>query len=325
MFEFALPWLFLLLPLPFLITLAKPRKQVQAALRVPFYQQAQALQHTQSSSAKTALKKTPLWLIWLALICAAANPQWIGDPVKMPSSGRDLLLAVDISGSMREPDMVYQQYRVTRLVAVKKVIGDFVARRTSDRLGLILFGSNAYLQAPLTFDTNTVQQMLLESEVGFAGEATAIGDAIALGIKRLKDYPDSERVIILLTDGQNTSGEITPEQAADLAVTAKTKIYTIAFSPYDQEVDAQAMRNIADKTGGAYFRARSLQELDEIHHKLDQLEPTEADDETFRPVKTLFYWPLAFAFILSLFMALLHLYRNLNIKHNASFVKGVNK
>jgi len=309
MFEFSFPWLFLLLPLPLLMARLKPKEQSQAALRVPFYQQAQALQQNVSASAKNSLKKISLWLIWLAALCAAANPQWVGDPVKMPSSGRDLLLAVDISGSMQEPDMVYQQYRITRLMAVKKVVGDFVARRTSDRLGLILFGTNAYLQAPLTFDTNTVQQMLLESEVGMAGEATAIGDAITLGIKRLKDYPDNKRVMILLTDGQNTAGEITPEQATDLAVTAKVKIYTIAFSPYEQEVDGEAMRYIADMTGGDYFRARNMQELGEIHHQLDQLEPSEADEEAFRPVKKLFYWPLAFAFLLSLWLVTLQLIR----------------
>lgn len=307
MFEFSFLWIFLLLPLPLLMARLKAKEQTQAALRVPFFQQAKMLQQNVSGSAKSSLKKISLWLIWLATVCAAANPQWVGDPVKMPSSGRDLLLAVDISGSMREPDMVYQQYRITRLMAVKKVIGDFVARRTSDRLGLILFGTNAYLQAPLTFDTNTVQQMLLESEVGMAGESTAIGDAIALGIKRLKDYPDNKRVMILLTDGQNTAGEITPEQATDLAVTAKTKIYTIAFSPYEQEVDGEAMRYIADTTGGDYFRARNMQELEEIHHQLDQLEPSEADAETFRPVKKLFYWPLALAFLLSLWLVVLHL------------------
>lgn len=303
MFEFALPWLLLLLPLPFLITRLKPREQIQAALRVPFFQDVKALQQNLTASTRSRLKNILLWLIWASALCAAANPQWIGDSVKMPSNGRDLLLAVDISGSMSERDMVYQQYRVTRLVAVKKVVGDFVARRTSDRLGLILFGTNAYLQAPLTFDTNTVQQLLLESEVGLAGESTAIGDAIALGIKRLKDYPDNKRVMILLTDGQNTAGEITPEQAADLAVTAKTKIYTIAFSPYDQEVDGKAMRDIAEKTGGEYFRARSMEELNSIHHQLDRLEPSESDEESFRPVKTLFYWPLAFALMLSFILA----------------------
>lgn len=306
MFEFSFPWIFFLLPLPLLMAKLKAKEQTQAALRVPFYQQAQSLQQV-SASAKSSLKKISLWFIWLTTLCAAANPQWVGDAVKMPSSGRDLLLAVDISGSMQEPDMVYQQYRITRLMAVKKVVGDFVARRTSDRLGLVLFGTNAYLQAPLTFDTNTVQQMLLESEVGMAGEATAIGDAIALGIKRLKDYPDNKRVMILLTDGQNTAGQITPEQATDLAVTAKTKIYTIAFSPYEQEVDGEAMRYIADKTGGDYFRARNMQELDDIHHQLDQLEPSESDAETFRPVKKLFYWPLALAFLLSLGMVVIYL------------------
>ena len=315
MFELISPWWLILLPLPLLITRLKANEEKQAALRVPFYQQVESLQGSLSTSKSSAFKKITLWLMWALTVFAAANPQWLGEPVKMPNQGRDLLLAVDISGSMREPDMVYQQYRVTRLMAVKKVIGDFVARRNSDRLGLILFGSNAYLQAPLTFDTNTVQQMLLESEVGMAGEATAIGDAIALGIKRLKDYPDNKRVMILLTDGQNTSGEITPQQAADLAVTAKTKIYTIAFSPYDQEVDAVAMQEIAQKTGGEYFRARNMQELDKIHHQLDQLEPSESDEETFRPVKQLFFWPLAAAFLLSLLLALHKI--QLRISHRA--------
>lgn len=304
MFELANPFWLLLLPLPFLIQRMKGEEQTQAALRVPFYQQVESLQSTAAFSRGSTAKKILLWLIWIFAVLAAANPQWVGEPVKMKQEGRDLLLAVDISGSMREPDMVYQQYRVTRLMAVKKVVGDFVARRNADRLGLVLFGSNAYLQAPLTFDTNTVQQMLLESEVGMAGEATAIGDAIALGIKRLKDYPDNKRVMILLTDGQNTSGDITPQQAADLAVTAKTKIYTIAFSPYDREVDSVAMQEIAQKTGGEFFRARSLKELDEIHHQLDKLEPSESDEETFRPIKQLFYWPLAIAFLLSLLMAI---------------------
>lgn len=308
MFELVSPWWLILLPLPLLIARLKAGEETQAALRVPFYQQVEALQNTLSISKTSSLRKVILWLIWSLAVFAAANPQWLGEPVKMPNQGRDLLLAVDISGSMREPDMVYQQYRVTRLMAVKKVVGDFVARRNSDRLGLVLFGSNAYLQVPLTFDTNTVQQMLLESEVGMAGEATAIGDAIALGIKRLKDYPDNKRIIILLTDGQNTSGEITPQQATDLAVTAKTKIYTIAFSPYDQEVDGTAMQEIAQKTGGEYFRARSMQELDEIHHQLDKLEPSESDEQTFRPVKQLFFWPLAGAFLLSILLALHKVY-----------------
>ncbi|MBK8187699.1 MAG: VWA domain-containing protein [Cellvibrio sp.] len=307
MFEFSFLWLFLLLPLPLLMARLKAKEQTQAALRVPFYQQAQALQQNVSSSVKSSLKKISLWLIWLATLCAAANPQWVGDPVKMPSSGRDLLLVVDLSESMLQEDMIYRQKRYNRLEAVKIVMGEFIARRTSDRLGLILFADNAYLQAPLTFDTNTVQQMLWESEVYMAGVRTAIGDAIALGIKRLKDYPDNKRVMILLTDGQNTAGEITPEQATDLAVTAKTKVYTIAFSPYEQEVDGEAMRYIADMTGGDYFRARSMQELDDIHHQLDQLEPSEADEETFRPVKKLFYWPLALAFLLSLWLVVLQL------------------
>lgn len=324
MFELEWPWLLLLAPLPLLMFLLRPKERVDAALRVPFYQLAKQLHQTTTATAHAGkVRLGLLWLIWLTSVLAATNPQWTGEATSMPASGRDLLLAVDISGSMREPDMIYAGRRITRLMAVKKVVGDFVQRRQSDRLGLVLFGSQAFLQAPLTFDVNTVQQMLLETEVGYAGEATAIGDAIALSLKRLRESPDSKtqpnakRVIVLLTDGANTVGEISIPTATDLAVKANTKIYTIAFSPYDREVDSDSMKQIAEKTGGQFFRARNTEDLDAIHQQLDSLEPTEKDAEKFRPIETLFYWPLSVAFLLSLLLATLPFWLNLKPLHEA--------
>lgn len=319
MFDMQWPWLLLLAPLPLLMRFIKPKQRVEAALRVPFYQQASELQFQQGfQGKKTAGVLAILWAIWLCCVLAVTNPQWVGEPTSMPSSGRDLLLAVDISGSMGTLDMSYQGKTINRLMAIKKVIGDFVQRRDTDRLGLVLFGSQAYLQAPLTYDRNTVFNLLQETEIGFAGEQTAIGDAIGLSVKRLRSRPDASRVLILLTDGANTSGELSPDKATELAEQAKIKIYTIAFGAETMEVpgifgnrtvnpsrdlDEPTMMMIAEKTGGQYFRARNLEELDNIHRELDRLEPIEIEAETFRPVQTLFYWPLACAFILSVLFA----------------------
>jgi Ca-activated chloride channel family protein len=325
MFEMQWPWLLLLAPLPLAMAFIPAKKRVEAALRVPFYQDASQLQQQSKRSInKRPAKLAALWIIWLACLVAATNPQWVGEPTSMPSSGRDLLMAVDISGSMEQTDMVSAGRRVTRLMAVKKVIGDFVVRRNSDRMGLILFGAQAYLQAPLTYDRKTVNQLLQEAQIGFAGRETAIGDAIGLAVKRLRDRPDASRVLVILTDGANTSGELSPDKATELAQKAKIKIYTIAFGADAMEVpgifgsrtinpsrdlDEPTMMNIAEKTGGKYFRARNLEELDQIHRELDRLEPIEMETETFRPVQTLFYWPLAIAFFISLLLAALHIWQ----------------
>lgn len=325
MFEMHWPWLLLLTPLPLVMAFIPAKKRIEAALRVPFYQHASQLeQHSKLGINKRPAKLLALWLIWICCLFAATNPQWVGEPTSMPSSGRDLLMAVDISGSMEQTDMAIGGRRVTRLMAVKKVIGDFVVRRNSDRMGLILFGAQAYLQAPLTYDRKTVNQLLQEAQIGFAGRETAIGDAIGLAVKRLRDRPDASRVLVLLTDGANTAGQLSPDKATELAQQAKIKIYTIAFGAESMEVpgifgsrtvnpsrdlDEPTMVNIAEKTGGKYFRARNLEELDNIHRELDRLEPIEMETETFRPVQTLFYWPLAIAFLLSLLLACLHIWQ----------------
>lgn len=327
MFELQWPWLLTLLPLPLLIYFLPAQKKEDAALRVPFFAQVKDLENkTQALRSKRFSGAVLLWLIWGGLVVSVANPQWIGEPVSIPHSGRDLLIAVDISGSMKIPDMKYQGHEIRRLDAVKMVVGDFVKNRKSDRLGLVLFGTQAYLQAPLTYDRQTVNTLLQETEIGFAGDQTSIGDAIGLAIKRLRARPDAQRVLIVLTDGANTAGELEPIKAADLAQKEHVKIYTIGFGAEEMvvdngffgsrvvnpsaDLDEPTMRAIADKTGGQYFRARNLEELGEIHQILNRLEPLDTEEEKFRPVKSLFFYPLATAFLLSLLWALFSLIRH---------------
>jgi len=321
MFELQWTWLLALLPLPLLIILMPAQKKEDAALRVPFFAQVKNLEtKTHSLRSQKRASALLLWLIWASLVFAAANPQWIGEPVSMPNSGRDLLIAVDISGSMKIEDMKYQGRAIRRLDAVKMVVGDFVKNRKSDRLGLVLFGTQAYLQAPLTYDRQTVDTLLQETEIGFAGDQTSIGDAIGLSIKRLRARPDAQRVLIVLTDGANTAGELEPIKAAELAEKEHVKIYTIGFGANEMvvdngffgsrvvnpsaDLDEPTMRAIADKTGGQYFRARNLEELGDVHQMLNRLEPIESEEEKFRPVNSLFYYPLIAALLLSFAWAL---------------------
>jgi len=307
------PWAFAALPLPLLVRrLLQPQKRGEAALRVPDLGPFGPAV-TASGGGRDAPRFLLLlsWLAWACLLGAAARPQFTGDPVSLPSTGRDLLLAVDISGSMNTEDMEIAGEVVNRLTAVKAVVSDFIARRAGDRIGLILFGSNAYLQAPLTFDLATVGQLLEEAPVGIAGGKTAVGDAIGLAVKRLRARPTESRVLILLTDGANNVGEVPPEKAAELAKAEGIRIYTIGVGAEalkvpgfwgelggrivnpSADLDAKSLQQIADTTGGRFFRARDTAELAEIYQLLDAIEPTAQDARSFRPVKALFHYPLA--------------------------------
>ena len=303
------------------------------ALRAPLLANAAG---TSSSAVTSAWRKSLLLLIlgliWLCTLLAIARPVWIGEPVSLPTSGRDILLAVDISGSMEREDMRLSGQTVNRLMAVKAVVGKFVTEREGDRLGLILFGEKAYLQTPLTFDRKTMQTLLNEAQLGFAGNGTAIGDAIGLSIKRLQQRPENHRVVILLTDGANNAGELEPLKAAELASRAKVKIYTIGIGAETQEawglfgkrvtnpsadLDEKTLSAIADATGGQYFRARNPEELVAIYEQLNRLEPIEQSAETIRPIAALYHWPLALGFILSLLIGLTSGSRNFNGKSHA--------
>lgn len=299
MFEFLSVWVFLLLPAPLIAYGLLPAADWSGgALRVPFFDRIKEIAGKKQPASRL-FRWLLLGLMWLLLLTAAAQPVWIGDAVALPSTGRNLMLAVDISGSMEQRDMVFAKRRVSRLDAVKQVVGDFVIRRHGDRMGLILFGSQAYLQTPLTFDRKTLFTLLNEAQIGFAGEKTAIGDAIGLAVKRLQDKPETSRILILLTDGTNTAGSVTPTRAAALARQSGVTVYTIFVGPDQRRTNRymdsgeSVLREIASSTGGQYFRAQNTEELQIIYQQLDQLEPVEQDKQFFRPQKSLFYWPLS--------------------------------
>jgi len=322
MFEFEWVWVFLLFPLPWIVRLLLPAAEVRsAALKIPYFN---SWLSAQAGSANYVTSKNPLrilfYLAWLCFVAALAKPMWIGDPVSLPTSGRDIMMAIDLSGSMEHKDFILNDETVDRLTAVKAVAGDFITRRKGDRIGLILFGKRAYVQTPLTFDLKTVQFMLLESEIGLAGKETAIGDGIGLAVKRLQDRPVESRVLVLLTDGANTAGEVDPVKAAALAKEVGLKIYTIGVGADAMEVqtffgtrmvnpsmdlDEQTLTEIASLTGGAYFRAKNTKALEKIYEKLDELEPASQEAETMRPQKALYFWPLSLGLLIVILYFLL--------------------
>jgi Ca-activated chloride channel family protein len=313
------PWLLTLLPLPLLVYFLAPKRDIKIS-------EVYAPSLMILADAKPNQQQKPSWLIilltaiaWCCLIVAACRPIFVGEPKSVTNSDRNMMLAVDISQSMLEEDMTFQGRQINRLQAVKAVLTGFIERRQGDRLGLILFGERAYIQTPLTFDLATLQQLLDEAVVGLAGKRTAIGDGIGLAVKRLQDLPESNRVVILLTDGQNTAGEIEPLQASKLAAQAGVKVYTVGigademvvqgfFGPRrvnpSRDLDESTLTTIAKDTGGQYYRARNPEELESIYTILDQLEEIEVEDQVIRPEKSLFHIPLGFSL---LFAALLFL------------------
>ncbi len=342
MMSFAWPWLLALLPLPLIIYFLPARKRVsqQNALIMP-----KLFEIPNASVPEQKKRQAPLIVLstcWLLLIIAISRPQWLGEAIDIPSEGRELMIAVDLSRSMEIEDMSLNGRHVNRLQMLKVVLGDFIERRVSDRLGLILFADDAYMQTPMTFDRKTVKQMLDESELNLVGRKTAIGDAIALAVKRFDAKQESNKVLLLLTDGQNTAGKISPEQALELAVAKGITIYTVGIgadvmwqqsfwgsqqiSP-SSDLDEKSLANIADKTGGQYFRARDSQGMSDIYALLDQLEPVEQEQQQMRPLSALYYWPLSFAVLLC-FVYLLSLHSSLLLpnksvdKNNANFRGG---
>lgn len=327
MIEFVWPWVFAVLPAPLLVRLWRRHAEAeQPALTVP------ALTAYQFDTGSISVRRRRsgfsfalllLTMAWVALVTAAARPQWTGEPVALPVTGRDLMLAVDISGSMGTEDMELAGRYVDRLSIVKQVITAFLELRGGDRVGLILFGTNAYLQAPLTFDLQTVRTLLIEAPIGIAGGKTAVGDAIGLGVKRLRQRPDGDRVMILLTDGASNAGEVAPVKAAELAASAGVKIYTIGVGATEMRVpglfgrfgnrivnpsadlDEDALSKVAETTGGQYYRAENPAELAQIYAQIDALEPVEQEPELFRPIQSLFPWPLGFGLVLLVLTMLL--------------------
>lgn len=314
MIQVAWPWMALLLPLPwFHYRLRRAAEPRGSALFLPLT----ALLATHSAagtSAASARGRMLFSAIWVLLLLAAMRPQWLGDPLPVPTTGRRLLLAVDVSGSMAARDMAGG---ANRLQVVQQVAGKFIDGRRGDRVGLILFATQPYLQAPLTSDLATVHDFLDQAVIGVAGTQTAVGDAIGLAIKRLRSdtTPDgtgntARTVLILLTDGQSNAGVMPPLEAARLAAQVGLRIYTIgvgapvengffSFTSGNADLDEGTLEAIAKATGGQYFRATDASALRAVYARIDQLEPARGPQEWLRPVSEWFSVPLALALLLS--------------------------
>jgi len=326
MLTLAWAWLLLLLPLPLIFRKKQQEMEISGHLHLPGIAQNGTQQIAQQASSRKLH-----WLVWLLLVIAVARPLWMGEPIELPSKGRDLMMAVDLSGSMQIEDMVLDGKAVNRFTMIQAVVSDFIERRKGDKLGLILFADHAYLQAPLTQDRRSVAQFLKEAQIGLVGKQTAIGEAIALAVKRFDMVDESNRILVLLTDGSNNSGSISPEQAAAIAAKRKVKIYAIGVGADVMErrtlfgkervnpsmdLDETQLTALAQTTGGLYFRARNAQELESIYQAIDKLEPISRDQVSYRPQAELFYLPLAAALIISILMVLsqLSLFKRLCIR-----------
>jgi Ca-activated chloride channel family protein len=323
MWTFAWWWVLAALPLPWIVRrfVAAQALDRSAAWKTPVASEFADLIGVRAPGAAQRWRLAVLATVWILALLAAARPQLVGEPVALPMTGRDLLLSVDLSGSMEEQDFQLNGEWVDRLTALKSVATGFIERRVGDRVGLILFGREAYLQAPLTFDRKTVSTLLDESVIGLAGKETAIGDSIGLAIRTLEDagVEQGRRVLLLLTDGANTAGAVEPRKAAELAAQRQMVIYTIGIGADSltvrslfglreinpsADLDEETLTAIAEATGGRYFRARDTAEFAQIYDILDELEPAESDERGFRPITELFHWPLGAAVVVALAGAL---------------------
>lgn len=320
MTHFLYPQLFwlLLVPVVTFFFLPKIRGLHGSALKVPFLEDLKNIKqhadHIRSPILNTrwrfSIKFIYLYAIWALLVCAVARPQFAGEPFHLKAENRDIMLVVDISNSMQQPDFAVQNRRIDRMSAVKAVVSAFIEKRTEDRVGLVLFGTLAYLQAPLTFDKKAVKDILLNTDAGMAGNSTSIGDALGIALKNLRDEKEkNNKVIILLTDGENNDGSLSMAQAIDLAEKEGIKVYTIGvggaasfmsslFSLRNNELDEKSLKALAEKTKGNYFKATDLNSLADIYQRIDALEPQNEQGNVVQEIRELFYIPLLVALLL---------------------------
>lgn len=306
MLEFEYIWMFLLIPLPILILLIlPPYKEKQESIRIPFFEEISSAAGIKPSQG-AVINKLNLFqkllapIIWILLVVATAKPQWVDDPIVKIESARDLLLAVDISQSMDAKDFRNTLgNRIDRLNAVKVVLDDFITKRKGDRIGLILFGGGAYPQVPFTLDHKTCRLLLNQAETGMAGTQTVIGDAIGLGIKLFEESKVDERVMILLTDGNDTGSKMPPLKAAEIAEQNGITIHTIGIGDPnangENKVDLDVIQKIATTTGGSSFRGEDTKGLQSIYKTLDGMNPQNYESLSYRPKHPLFFYPIGLA------------------------------
>ncbi|MGX5820367.1 VWA domain-containing protein [Chitinophaga lutea] len=309
-FEIAHTWVFFLLPLPLLVWwLVPPLRRRRSALLAPFFQRAAAVSGERPRRSAWVSKRSWIgWIVlslcWICLLGAASSPRFVSEPGKQPRTVRSFLIAADVSYSMAQTDWVVHGKRMSRWDAVKLLMKDFVEKRKSDQISLVVFGSNAFLQAPLTTDLPTISWLLDQTEVGMAGQMTNIGDAIAFSVKVLQEDTIPQKVMFLLTDGVDTGTDILPLDAANMAQKDSITIYTMGIgtagtgSGYD--LDEKTLRAVADVTGGQYFNAKNEAQLNEVYATLDKLAPVTYEEVQYKPVTLLYYYPLAAGALLAI-------------------------
>jgi Ca-activated chloride channel family protein len=304
--ELAHPWLLLLLPAPLLVYwLAPPYRQRVSALRIPFFREMIEATGFEAREGAVVLSRRwlqtlPMVLVWVLLVLALARPEWVGAPIERRDAARDIMLAIDLSGSMDYRDFTDATgERSSRFEAVQRVVDQFVASRTQDRVGLIVFGNRAYLQLPFTRDVEAARALVDLMEVGMAGPRTALGDAIGLAIRSFEESSAGVRLLVLLSDGSDTASTMTPVNAAEIARSEGLEIHTIGIG--DQEargedrVDFETLMEIAERTGGEFFTAEDERALAEVYARIDVLDPGEVRVQSWRPRDSLAHWPMGAA------------------------------
>jgi len=307
--EFAYPWTLLLLPLPLLaLWLIPPHRETVSALRVPFFDDIVAETGASASAGSVILRRQWVQMlvagcVWVLLVTALAKPQWVGEPIVRTEAARDIMLAIDLSGSMGYRDFKGDEGEaVSRFEAVQRVVTDFIAGRDTDRIGLIVFGDKAYIQLPFTRDLRTAATLVELMDVAMAGPQTALGDSIGLAIHAFDESTVDDRILILLTDGNDTASRMTPINAAEVARTRGVEIYTIgigdAQATGEDRVDFDLLADIAERTGGQFFRAEDESALAGVYRRIDEAAVADVRTQSWRPRTSLVHWPAAAALLL---------------------------
>lgn len=307
MFELAYVWWLLLLPLPVVMRFLPEFRQTSLSVQAPFFQKLVQISGDKPEEGAVVLERQPFQRLlvpfcWCCIVLAIAKPQWVGEPVERIKSGRDLMIAVDLSGSMEENDFLsLAGEKIDRLEAVKSVLKELSEQRKHDRLGLIIFGTAPYLQAPFTEDHEAWLTLLNETEIGMAGHSTVFGDAIGLAIKLFEESETNSRVLIILTDGNDTGSKVPPVDAAKVAESYGIKIYAIAIgdpsTTGDKALDVKTLERVASLTGGAYYQALDREQLQQAYRSIAELEPQDFEALSYSPKRSLHYLPLALALI----------------------------
>jgi Ca-activated chloride channel family protein len=322
MYTLAHPWVLWLVFLPPVLRLIlPPYREPRQAVRVPWFQRLAGLLGARPGEGAVIARVSVFrllfqWLMWSLVVLALARPQFLEDPIQKIIPTRDLLLLVDLSGSMEAEDFTNSAgEKVDRLTAVKEVLDEFLTRREGDRVGLVVFGNAPFVQVPFTQDLDACRMLLEETAVRMAGPRTAFGDAIGLGITLFEESEVEDRVMIALTDGNDTGSKVPPAEAAKIAADNEIQIHVVGIgdpsSVGEQAFDEDALEDVAEATGGRYFFAQDRDELAGIYDELDRLGTRDVEAETYRPRIDLFFWPLAAFLVCVLIVHAALLVRNL--------------